>query len=63
MKDPVMASDGHTFERVAIEQWFERANTSPVTNEELPDARLVPNHTVKSLITEFLEQSRALVDS
>jgi hypothetical protein len=63
MKDPVMASDGHTFERVAIEQWFERAKTSPVTNELLPDTRLVPNHTVKSMIAEFLEQSRALVDS
>ena len=59
MKDPVFASDGHTYERCAIEQWFERAQTSPVTNEPVPDVCLRPNHMAKSMIAEFLEHSRA----
>jgi hypothetical protein len=59
MKDPVIASDGHTYERCAIEQWFERARTSPVTNEPVPDVCLLPNHMAKSMIAEFLEHSRA----
>jgi hypothetical protein len=59
MKDPVIASDGHTYERCAIEQWFERAQTSPVTNEPVPDVCLLPNHMAKSMIAEFLDHSRA----
>lgn len=30
--DPVVAADGHTYERAAIEAWFRRKQTSPVTN-------------------------------
>lgn len=63
MKDPVIASDGHTYERCAIAQWFARARTSPTTNEPVPTTQLIPNHTVKSMIAEFLETSRASVDS
>jgi len=65
MKDPVMAADGHTFERVAIEQWFATGKrTSPATNEPLPDTRLIPNLAVKSMIAELLEKkSRALCDT
>jgi hypothetical protein len=33
MKDPVMTSDGHTYERDAIQEWFDLGNkTSPRTN-------------------------------
>ncbi|KAH8070995.1 hypothetical protein JL720_11609 [Aureococcus anophagefferens] len=66
MKDPVMAADGHTFERVAIEQWFATGQrTSPATNEPLPDTRLIPNLAVKSMIAELLEKKkyRALCDT
>jgi ankyrin repeat protein len=60
MKDPVFAADGHTYERCAIAQWFERAQTSPTTNEPIA-TNLVPNHAMKSMIAEFLDHSRALV--
>ncbi|KAH8072773.1 ubiquitin-protein transferase [Aureococcus anophagefferens] len=63
MKDPVFAADGHTYERCAIALWFERKNTSPVTNAPLRNADLIPNHAMKSMIAEFLEQSRALVEA
>ena len=61
MKDPVFAADGHTYERCAIAQWFERAQTSPTTNEPI-GTNLIPNHAMKSMISEFLDHSRALVD-
>jgi hypothetical protein len=35
MEDPVIALDGHTYEREAIEKWFECSNSSPLTNEKL----------------------------
>ncbi|KAK7247679.1 ubiquitin-protein transferase, partial [Aureococcus anophagefferens] len=50
MQDPVIAADGHTYERRAIEAWFERAQTSPTTNEPLPHVNLIPNHTIRSMI-------------
>ena len=59
MKQPVIASDGHTYERCAIQQWLERAKTSPVTNERLRTPDLIPNHAMKAMIAEFLDHSRA----
>ncbi|EGB11855.1 hypothetical protein AURANDRAFT_19864, partial [Aureococcus anophagefferens] len=59
MKDPVMADDGHTYERVAIEQWFATGKrTSPKTNESLPSTVVRPNHAVKSMIAGFLDACR-----
>ena len=34
--DPVLAADGFTYERSAIEGWISRKATSPMTNEPLP---------------------------
>ena len=56
MTDPVIAADGHTYERRAIEAWFGRAHTSPTTNAPLPHLNLIPAHTIKSLIQRHLEQ-------
>ena len=55
MQDPVIAADGHTYERRAIEAWFSRARTSPVTNEPLEHLHLIPAHTIRSLIQRRLE--------
>ncbi|KAK9814800.1 hypothetical protein WJX72_011673 [[Myrmecia] bisecta] len=41
--DPVIAADGHTYERFAIESWFSSHNTSPMTNEPVASRALVPN--------------------
>jgi hypothetical protein len=46
--DPVIAADGYTYERVALEGWFSSGkNTSPSTNEPLQHQRLVPNFNLK----------------
>lgn len=34
-RDPVIAQDGHTYERISIERWFEQHSTSPRTGNIL----------------------------
>ena len=54
MSDPVLAADGHTYERRAIEEWLSTGHsTSPVTNEPLPHRMLTPNHMVRSLCQQL----------
>ena len=57
MRDPVMAMDGHTYERRNIERWLADHQTSPKTNEPLPSLTLVPNHAVKSMVQDYLEEA------
>ena len=57
MSDPVMAADGYSYERVAIEQWLATgAGTSPKTNELLENEKLLPNKALKALIVDELER-------
>ena len=57
--DPVSAADGHTYERCAIEEWFETgARASPITNEPLESLKLIPQHTVKKLTAAFIDSHR-----
>ena len=57
MSDPVMAADGYSYERVAIEQWLATgAGTSPKTNERLENEKLLPNKALKALIADELER-------
>lgn len=61
MVDPVQASDGHTYERVSIEELMRRHGAtvcSPLTRERLTHL-LVPNQNLKKVIQEFeAEQDR-----
>lgn len=51
--DPVLAEDGHTYEREAITRWFGTGNTrSPVTNEELEGKQVLPNHVLRKLVLQ-----------
>ena len=61
MVDPVVAADGQTYERHAIEAWFAKHNTSPVTGAELANKELYPSQTVRSLVLRFLEKCRASI--
>eukprot|EP01117_Protostelium_nocturnum_P019628 TRINITY_DN855_c0_g1_i3.p1 TRINITY_DN855_c0_g1~~TRINITY_DN855_c0_g1_i3.p1 ORF type:complete len:301 (-),score=102.45 TRINITY_DN855_c0_g1_i3:59-937(-) len=59
MNNPVIASDGHTYEKAAIEEWFgRRKKTSPLTGAVLRSFKLVPNHSMKSLIQEFIQNNQ-----
>lgn len=51
MADPVVAADGHSYDRSCIEGWFGRGkDTSPLTNERLPNTVLIPNHALRNAI-------------
>ena len=57
---PVIASDGHSYERGSIETWIATdpnvTPTSPVTNLPLPTVVLFPNYGLRSLILEWREK-------
>eukprot|EP00698_Gefionella_okellyi_P008352 TRINITY_DN2069_c0_g1_i12.p2 TRINITY_DN2069_c0_g1~~TRINITY_DN2069_c0_g1_i12.p2 ORF type:complete len:221 (-),score=38.39 TRINITY_DN2069_c0_g1_i12:1291-1953(-) len=54
MLDPVVAADGHTYEREHIQKWFETHCTSPKTGLVLPNKDLVPNLAIRSLAREYV---------
>ncbi len=39
----MIAADGHTYERAALEQWLQTYTTSPVTRQLLTHERVVQN--------------------
>jgi len=56
MVDPVVALDGHSYSRAAIQDWFRQGRlSSPCTNERLASDQLVPNHSLR----KAMEQRRA----
>lgn len=51
MRDPVLAADGQSYERMAIEAWLAAGrDTSPVTGAPLAHSNLIPNHALRSLL-------------
>jgi hypothetical protein len=60
MGDPVMAADGHSYDRAQIEGWFATGKrTSPMTNDEMEDQVLRPNRQLKSQIGDWRGKSNA----
>ncbi len=53
MQDPVMAADGHTYERDALLRWLKTSNNSPATGAPLANRTIIPNYCVKMLIQEL----------
>ena len=56
MLDPVVAADGHTYERAAISRWFAEGRSelkSPLSGERLCTAELLPNKNLRSQIQNF----------
>ena len=57
MADPVVASDGHTYEREAIQEWLGTGSMlSPKTNELLAHTHLTANHAIHGAIAELETQ-------
>ena len=54
MVRPVIAADGHTYDRSSIEDWLARGNTtSPTTGAPLEHLHLADNHLVRSMVSEY----------
>jgi len=58
MRDPVIAEDGHTYEKDAIENWLEKSLTSPMTRQPISPAKLIPNLALKQLIDQWKDEQR-----
>ena len=46
MKEPVIDSEGNTYEKSAILEWLKISNKSPVTRNVIIASRLVPNRAL-----------------
>ena len=57
-QDPVSCSDGHTYERAAIERWLLHHDTSPMTREEIFEEDLIPNFALRKSIAEWRERQQ-----
>lgn len=53
MRDPVIADDGHSYERESIERWLQCHRTSPLTGRVLLSRHLIPNHRLRAVIDEL----------
>lgn len=54
INDPVVAADGYSYEKAAINLWFEtNHNNSPIDNSRLKNLDLNPNQNLKQTIQEF----------
>ena len=53
MVDPVVALDGHSYSRGAIQDWFRQGRlSSPCTNEQLASDQLLPNHSLRKAMEQ-----------
>ncbi|EOD38879.1 hypothetical protein EMIHUDRAFT_223989 [Emiliania huxleyi CCMP1516] len=63
MSDPVMAADGHAYERCAIERWLATKSTSPMTGGELENTSLFPHHMLRRMIRDWDGARKAACDA
>lgn len=61
-KDPVLATDGQTYDRKSISPWISSHGTSPITREVLGRA-LVPNLQCRAILAHLHEQDPGPSDS
>ena len=57
LRQPVIAADGHTYEKTAIEAWLLQHNASPVTQLAFAHFCLVPNLSIRGLILSNVESA------
>ncbi|CAF0856039.1 unnamed protein product [Didymodactylos carnosus] len=63
LQDPVLASDGYTYERKNILKWFEKSKNSPVNGTELKDFELKPNKIIEQMIKAIVSRSMKIQSS
>lgn len=55
LRHPAVASDGFTYEERAIQEWIQREERSPMTNQPLSSPHVYPNHALRHVLTRFYE--------
>lgn len=58
--DPVIASDGHTYERENITKWLETHQFSPMTRQHMTLGNLVTNYALRDAIDRWKLQNQVL---
>lgn len=56
MHDPVVLSDGHSYERLYIEKWLTEHSTSPRTGALLESMSVIPNIALRNAIEEYFAE-------
>lgn len=51
--DPVVAADGHTYERHEITEWLKTKDSSPMTNERMEHKYLIPNLALRAIMDAY----------
>jgi hypothetical protein len=54
-REPIVASDGNTYEKSALFKWLSSNNTSPKTREFM-EPTMVPNSNLKKLISDIIAE-------
>lgn len=62
LQDPVVASDGQTYSRKALERWLKKHGTSPLTRDVL-QPQLYPNRFAAQVVQQLQQASRAAATS
>lgn len=63
LKDPVVLTDGFTYERSQIELWLTKHDTSPMTNEPLKNRDMVPNMVLRSQIAQWQQHRKHAIEN
>ena len=58
MKEPVSDNEGVSYEKLSIERWLSRNNTSPMSRRPLYMRDLRPNIALKNLISSFNDKNK-----
>ncbi len=48
--EPVIAADGHTYEKGALQDWLAHCNVSPVTGQPLMSTAVMPNLVISGIV-------------
>ena len=63
MRQPVVASDGHSYEHEALKLFFQKGNgKSPLTRQKLDRNVMLPNINLKKRIREYADNICEIVD-
>ncbi|KAI4306478.1 hypothetical protein L6164_029752 [Bauhinia variegata] len=63
IRDPVIVSSGHTYDRVSIAQWINSGHhTCPKSGQRLIHTALIPNYALKSLVQQWCHENNVTVN-
>ncbi len=59
MDNPVILSDGYSYNYKYAEEWLKDKDLSPTTGEKLLNKNIIPNHTLKNIIEDLLVENNS----